>query len=467
MPQELVPAGIRDYIVSTASHLSVPVEAVAVSAVSAISGVLGRTYAMVPHGAGDTWRVIPNLWSLVIAPPGFKKSAILKSVLIPVQSVEDYLHNEYERRKEITERAITIIDDEIQDIKKQKPINIDKLKELRRRRETYQIGKSHLLLTHSTPARLAQLLSKNPRGLIVKADEAADTLSLLLKSGHEVEMSLYLGAWNGDESFTFEKMSGQDVRIKHACLAFLGAIQPGALEELLSIPAFTNRGLLQRLQLMVKCETVKFTGDFAKVIGKQEYHDIILLLNGVHRSSAGLDSGVLFDKEAQELWKSWYKAFQNMLLGGDIRSNESYHSHIAKFASLVPSLALIFRAVDVASYRLQPFPDIEIDSDSLRLAISWSEYLDIHAKQIYGFKPKHEQISDAGISLADKIQSGQIKDLMTFRTITRKGWKSLKTDVDIDEAASELSELGWLRVETDQKKRSKIIRLNPALIHAA
>jgi hypothetical protein len=463
MPHELVPAGIRDYVVSTAAHLSVPVEAVAVSAVAAISGVIGRTYAMVPHGAGDTWRVIPNLWSLVIAPPGFKKSAILKSVSAPMQSIEDFSHNEYERRKEMSDREIALIDDEIQAIKKLKPVNIDKLKELRRRRESLQVSKAHFLLTHSTPARLAQLLSKNPRGLVLKADEAADVLSLLMKSGHETELSLYLGAWNGDESFTFEKMSGQEVRIKNACLAFLGTIQPGALEELLSISAFTNRGLLQRFQLMVKCESVAFSGEVERVVGKEQYEKIILLTNSIHKTTKMLDVAVTFDNEAQKIWKDWYKAFQDMLLGDDIASNESYHSHMSKFASLIPALALIFRTIAVATAASQPFLPIEVDADALVLAIAWAEYLNVHAKQIYGYKPKHEQISDAGIALMGKIRSGQVTDRMTFRTISRRCWKSLKDERDIEEATSELTRLGWLRVEADQAKRSRIVRVNPAL----
>lgn len=211
MSSDLLPEPIRAFVVSTAQHVSLPVEAVASTAIAAISGVLGRTFVLTPKGPNDFWQVTPNLWSLVVAPSGSRKSALLKIICQDIEEINQSLHEEFLRRKEIAATELAYIDDQIQLIKKGNLSDTNKIKQLRIDKEKYKPKKSTLLVTHPTTMRLAEIMSENPRGILQRADEASDIFNQLLRTGNEMGMNLYLTSWNGDESFNFEKMNGRDI----------------------------------------------------------------------------------------------------------------------------------------------------------------------------------------------------------------------------------------------------------------
>jgi hypothetical protein len=50
------------------------------------------------------WQVIPNLWGGIIAPPGFKKSNLLKAVIAPIQEIERQHEADYKEAMEDYEK---------------------------------------------------------------------------------------------------------------------------------------------------------------------------------------------------------------------------------------------------------------------------------------------------------------------------------------------------------------------------
>ncbi len=86
--------------------------------------------------------------------------------------------------------------------------------------------------------------------------------------------------------------------------------------------------------------------------------------------------GLRFTAEAQETFDGWRKGLEKRLK--DKTLPPVLESHLAKYRSLFPSLALIFELIDG-----EDFPEAVGDRAALR-ALTWVEYLESHARRVYG-----------------------------------------------------------------------------------
>ena len=66
---ELLPEALRGWIVDIAERMQCPPDFPAVGAIAALSGLIGARAAVAPK-KHDDWRVVPNLWGLVVGRPG-------------------------------------------------------------------------------------------------------------------------------------------------------------------------------------------------------------------------------------------------------------------------------------------------------------------------------------------------------------------------------------------------------------
>ena len=67
---------------------------------------MNRRASIQPKANDDTWQVIPNLWGMVVAPPGFKKSPALKAVLSPLYEIESEWRRQYQEEKEAYQQEL-------------------------------------------------------------------------------------------------------------------------------------------------------------------------------------------------------------------------------------------------------------------------------------------------------------------------------------------------------------------------
>lgn len=104
-----------------------------------------------------------------------------------------------------------------------------------------------------TVEKFGELLNENPNGLLVIRDEITALLKHLDKAEHSADRAFYLEAWNGNQSFTYDRIGRGTVDITALTLSVIGGIQPAVIK-----PYITNAtnggssddGLLQRFQLL-------------------------------------------------------------------------------------------------------------------------------------------------------------------------------------------------------------------------
>jgi hypothetical protein len=127
--------------------------------------------------------------------------------------------------------------------------------------------------------------------------------------------------------------------------------------------------------------------------------------------------------------------------------------HLGKYRSLMPSLALIFHLIDSADGSAAAGP---VSLKTAELAAAWCDYLESHARRIYGLVANATVQSAA--KLAKNIREGKLTDGFTIRDIYRKDWHLLTDRNAVQNACDELVAQGWLREQVTsapfgQKKR--------------
>jgi putative DNA primase/helicase len=134
---------------------------------------------------------------------------------------------------------------------------------------------------------------------------------------------------------------------------------------------------------------------------------------------------------------------------------------MAKYPSLMPSLALLFQLVESSS---SDSWSQTLGLESTKRAMALTMFLEGHAKKVYAIS-ENPNLARAHL-LGQKIKSGKIKDGDTLRGIYRHHWTGLSCAADVEMAVAELERCHWLHVESRKQATgasSEVIRINPVL----
>ena len=162
---------------------------------------------------------------------------------------------------------------------------------------------------------------------------------------------------------------------------------------------------------------------------------------------------------------------------------------MGKYRSLMPSLALLFHLVDVATETIADIsvgPDVteegsgtsgtdvpgrpsnKILSSSVSLeaaqnAVAWCEFLEAHARKVYATE-LYPGVQSAHL-LKERIEIGEVVDNQSLREIYRHHWTGLKNPAQVKGALGVLEEAGWVRVDDVQTdgRPGQVLRLHPDL----
>ena len=170
-----------------------------------------------------------------------------------------------------------------------------------------------------------------------------------------------------------------------------------------------------------------------------------------------------FEAAAQELFDAWRGALEQRL-----RAEEDHPvllSHVAKYRSLMPSLALIGHLIDGVDGQ----PSGPVSRAAAARAIAWCEYLQGHARRLYATVTDMARVAAA--LLAVKLTHGRLPSPFTARDVYRNEWTGLTEPRVVQGALACLEDLGWLRPEAvrahDGGRSSVRFHINPRLAAGA
>jgi hypothetical protein len=480
----LIPEPFRDWLTDISERMGCPLDFVATSALVVVGSVIGAGCGVRPKQKDD-WTVVPNLWGGVVGRPSvMMKTPALQEAMRPLEKLaaeskdaHQADQKDFEAEIEMTKARKDAARDSMRvaakGLKKGDGATIDAMQA----KTEYASIEAPIApkwrrykTNDATIEKLGELLSANPRGLLVFRDELIGLLSQWEREGHQGDRAFFLEAWNGLGSHECDRIGRGSVRIENACVSILGGIQPAKLTSYLhsSMRGNENDGLLQRLQLLVfpdeppaKAIVDRYPNAQARARGYsiiKKLAEIDFLQYGAALEGDAQIPFLRFDDAAQELFYAWFDDLNCKLRDDD---EPIVTEHLGKFRKLLPSLALIFHLIDIADGQA-PGP---IPEDTLKRAVQWCYYLEQHARRIYGLVT--DIAIEAAARLARRIQAGDLGERFTLREVYRCQW-SLLTEKDVCERALEyLEDLGWLRIEeptyTGGRPRSTEYIVNPRL----
>ena len=168
-----------------------------------------------------------------------------------------------------------------------------------------------------------------------------------------------------------------------------------------------------------------------------------------------------FAPDAQELFTEWRADLEGRLRSPEMEPTPAFESHLAKYRSLMPSLALIFHLAEQASVSFVSASLVRLES--ARMAAAWCDFLEAHAKKIYAAETNAD--ISAAHALADKIKAAAIEDCDHVRDLYRPQWSGLKTPEAVWSGLMALQKLGWVKIEERETggRRADVLLINPRL----
>jgi putative DNA primase/helicase len=460
----MLPEAVRPFVEDVAERMQCPIDFPAIAMMIVLAGVVGRKVAVRPKRKDD-WTVVANLWGLVVGRPGLMKTPaisepmkFLKRLEIEAKAAHEADMNEYLAAEMVAKAAKQNAE---QAVKKALKDGVDATEIARQAIEQEQEPptRRRYQVNDPTVEKLGEILNQNPNGVTLCRDELYAFLRSLDKDGHEAARGFYLEAWNGNGRYCYDRIGRGTIDIDATVVSMIGTIQPSRLAEYVDSAVrggSGDDGLIQRFQLAVwpdcpsKWRNVDRWPDSA---AKNQVFDLVCDLNemtaGEVDAIQGEDDGfpyLRFAPDAQAVFDDWLTKLETRLRGDELVP--AMESHLAKYRSLIPSLALLVHLADGGI--------AEISIPALARAITWGNYLESHAHRIYASTVHSDVV--AARCLAKKITDGSLTDGFSVKDVYRPRWSGLATREEAQAAIDLLIDLDWLAVveiPTTGRKRTE------------
>ncbi len=466
----ILPAPFRGWVTDIAERMQCPVDYLAVTAMVSAATLIGRKVVIRPKQRDD-WQVVANLWGLCVGRPSLMKSPAIQEALnfltrLEIEAKKQYLEALAEHE---TGMVIAEVTKKVNAEKLKKAIkdgkNATELAEALTKDADAEPARYRYLVNNTTVEKLGVILNENPNGVQIYCDEVIGWLKSLDRDGHEGDRAFYLTAWSGDKRYTYDRIGRGTLDIEAAIISFIGAIQPGVLQDYLRQAVrggAGDDGLVQRFQLAVWPDMPARwvnVDRWPDTSARHQAYEAFQLLADLKPElvEAERDNGdanalpfLRFDPGAQQLFDQWRGELENRLRSG--ADHPAIEAHLAKYRSLVPSLALI---IHLAEGGIGPVSESATDR-----ATRWTGYLECHARRLYAGVTEAPAV--AARELARRICNGELNDGFTARDVYRNCWTGLDRE-QTQTAIEMLLALHWLdeRIEDTAGRPKTRYGINP------
>ncbi|RDJ26697.1 DUF3987 domain-containing protein [Bosea caraganae] len=284
------------------------------------------------------------------------------------------------------------------------------------REPAHKLG-PEVIVNDATVEKLGELLNENRNGLLLIRDELPGFLSRMEDQECQGERAFYLEAFNGDGSFTFDRIGRGTVRIEVCTVSIIGGVQPSRIIPLVrgAVSGSSNDGLLQRLQVTVwpdASSSWQWVDRSPNAAARIEVDRIFRDTRDMPAQADGEPRIMRFDPAAQDAFREWMEGIQKEARSRSLPS--ALESHILKMPKTVASLALIFDMIEGDG------DDLIGDTAILR-ALGWADYLRTHANRLYA---AGQTMAEEGARLVVE-RRGTLPEAFTARDIQRRQWTGL------------------------------------------
>jgi len=445
----LLPDSLRAWVTDIAERMQCPPDFIAVTAIVALASVLGRKLAIRPQQE-TTWCETANLWGCIVGRPGGMKSPAMSAALAPLRRLDG-------RAAQLNDLARGQHAIAVERHKLEQSVRTASMKERLKKDANADLTgltasampsapRMRRYLVHDTTYEaLGIILCENPNGVLAFRDELVSLLKPLDRDENAAARGFFLAAWNGNDPYTFDRITRESVYIEACCLSLLGATQPARLAAYVSQAVrggAGDDGMIQRFGLLVWPDATSAWREVDRQPNAEAARSVDQLFDrldaldpaaiGAERDADSALPFLRFDRAALARFRQWRAELEARIRGGDL--HPAMEAHLSKYRGLAPKLALIFHLADGHSG--------PVSMHALQRAVAWMPYLESHARRAYASVTAGE-VTGAKAILA-KLRSGALAPTFTARDVHQAGWSGLSTTDDVVTALSLLVDLDWL-----------------------
>lgn len=451
---QLLPSDLRIWIVDIATRMQVPIEMIAVAAMSALSVVASSARTIHPKRFDD-WRVYPVLWGVAIAPAGSKKTPSMKEAQRPLDMLDAIERKRWADDGKRREAALLVAkarqDAAAANLKKaaQKGYSSEELEDIASRavqkpEEDFTVRPRRYTSQDTTTEKISDLVNRAGEGkrsypLGIMRDELIGLLQTFDRDGREGDRAFYLEGWSvGDKQI--DRIGRGEIFVKDLCLVVFGNATPGPFEayvrEATSGP--DADGFLQRLQMAVYPDPIADLRYVDQPVDHLAFNRALGVFERLaqirEEDKRGKPPALRFTDDAQVYFEQWFVGLERWLA-----RSEDHHavvSHFSKYRSLMPALALVLHLAAAPGNENEP-----VSIEAAKQAAAWCAFLTSHAKRIYSIAGHPERV--AAQAILKRVQAGKLSGEVKLRALERD-FRSY--DAETLRAAVEfLEDHGWCR----------------------
>ena len=450
---DLLPTSIRPWVADIADRMQCPSDFLGVSAMVALSAVVGRKIGVRPQARTD-WLEVPNLWGCIIARPGAMKSPAMSQTLAQLHRLEA-------KARETNQVSRAAYDIALETFKLQKDEagkkargvlksggHVGDILDIAAPAEPQVKRYIHMDATYES---LGASLMHNPNGICAFRDELVSLLRTLDREEYAAARGFFLTAWNGTSGYTFDRIGRGHQHIEAACVSLLGSTQPGRFAEYINRAirgGSGDDGLVQRFGLLVwpdQQSEWKEIDRYPDSAAREAAWETFTYLDELDPDRCGAERDTFeaipflrLDDAAGDLFRGWRQSLEDKLRHGGLHA--ALESHLAKYRKLVPALALLTHLAD-----RETGPVSEL---AMLRAVTWAEYLETHARRAYSAGSVAE--TAAGKAILARLRKGDLTGPFTARDVHQRDWSNLTDRDQVQSGLDLLSDLDWLAAETQR-----------------
>ena len=451
-PVEALPRPVANFVGELCLATQTPLEMGGILSLGLLATLFQDKYTF--H-ITNNWTEPLCLYTMAIAPPAERKSAVLSLLTAPVR---EYEHERYrsDLLKAGQEAAYRdVLAKRVEKLKASctKGDNPSQMQELSdavaelsscEERHPYRI-----LVDDATPEKLAVLISEQPGGITVCSAEGGVFDSMMGRYDSRMNLDVYLKGHAGDTLYV-DRIGRETLLIPSPRLSMMLAVQPDVLGGVMRNRTMRGRGLTARF-LYAVCDSQvgrrSFMGCDISERAMDEYHAF------VRRALESPSGGELILSDSEGVLRDYSERIEQRL-GSDLAGIQDWGG------KLVGAILRIAALLHASNYAGSDASRRLVTSAELERAVRFSDFLTANAKAAYGICGDEGETAPAKYMLERMKDDGRLEFTKTDVLALTRG--RLRTSDERERALSVLETLGYLR--KGRRPGAPVYLLNP-LVH--
>lgn len=444
-PTHIFPNWLREFIQCVSIETQTPIDAASMAALSALSTVNAKKFIVT-----SPWKEKNNLYSMVVLPPGEKKSVIHR---LFTEIITDYEKAEIERARPAYIQAkaelkvLKRVSEEMEKkyAKSRDPAILEEIKRLAEEIHQFEsISLPRYVTSDITPEKLVGLLVENSGRMAILSAESGifDIIAGRYSKNGKANMDIFLNSYTGD--YTSVDRMGRNESVPDPTLTIGLFVQPDVLRE---IPdGFEKRGLLGRFLYSLPQSNVGHRNMNPPSVPHEhlERYNRLMLKLLQFRPSTPLE--FTMDTQTLALFNDFRQRIERRLRqDGDLSADalkawaNKFPGHLLRIASLLHVAYEVERLNDFSELTITKVFPFEL----FKVLIASCEYFIDHTKAAFGYM-RTDKASEDAMYIISRIQVDG-RGCYSHQELKRLVHGKLKSANEMNNAFRLVEEYGYIR----------------------